>query len=150
MGDVVNNLTEFWKRRGVAPAAEKATVTEIDEWQRRYKVVLPTDLRRYLLKVNGILNGEVLEFDHEGISFLPLSAMCRQDEWAEPGESDRFVFADFLIRSHWWCVALDDRPHEETRIYIGGGLSAQNRLVAGSLSEFFHLYMNDHMSIYPR
>jgi hypothetical protein len=151
MSDALDELIGFWKRHRVDPAAEKATASEIEAWERRYKVVLPSDLRDYVLKVNGILGGENLEFDHEGVGFLPLSAMCPEAEWTESGaQPNLFVFADFLIRSHWWCASLDNRTHERTRIFLGGGPAKMNRLVADSLAEFFDLYMNDHGCIYPR
>ena len=151
MDDVLHDLTSFWKGRGVAAASKQATVAEIEAWERQYNVILPSDLRDYVLRVNGILRGETLEFDHEGISFLPLSAMCPEDTLteSEPRRHDSYIFADFLVKCHWWCAALDDLPHEKTRIFIGGGLPTQNRLVANSLAEFFELYMNDHLAIYP-
>ena len=151
MDDILDELTSFWRKHGIATAAKQATVAEVEAWERRYSVILPTDLREYVLRVNGILGGETLEFDHEGLSFLPLSAMCPEGEWTEfePQQQGMFVFADFLAKCHWWCVALDGQPHEQTRIFIGGGLPIQNRLVTSSLAEFFELYMNDHIAIYP-
>jgi hypothetical protein len=152
MADIFDVLIGFWKRHGVDPAAERATAEEIEEWERRYKVVLPVDLRDYVMRINGVLRGETLEFDHEGISFLPLSAMCPETEWAGPAGArpNMFVFADFLVRCHWWCAAIDDRPQPHTRIFIGGGSPKTNRMVANSLAEFFDLYRNDHMRIYPQ
>jgi hypothetical protein len=151
MPDFLDELTSFWKTKRVATAAHKATEAEIDAWEQRYKIILPADLRNYVMRVNGILGGENLEFDHEGISFLPLSAMCPEAEWTEhEGQAGMFVFADLLVKCSWWCAALDSSAHEHTRIFIGGGLPLQNRLVASSLAEFFDLYMNDHMAIHPR
>ena len=143
MPDVLDALLDFWKTNGTSPAAHKATGLEIDEWERRYEVILPTDLREYVTRVNGTFNGEALEFDDELISFLPLSAMCPEDKWwpnlrARPG---MFIFADYLISSSWWCAALDSSAHEHTRIFLGGG-AGENRLIASSLAEFFDLYMN--------
>jgi hypothetical protein len=150
MADFLDELTAFWKRHGDAPAAKIATSAQIEEWEQRYSVVLPADLRSYVTRVNGIFQGESLEFDHEGMSFLPLSAMCAETEWTESGaRPNMFVFADFLIRSHWWCAALDEKPHEHTRIFLGG-CGTKNHLVASSLAEFIDLYMNDHGCIYPR
>jgi len=152
VADFLDELISFWQRHKVTAAAKKATAPEIEAWEQQYNVILPADLRAYVLRVNGILHGELLEFDHEGISFLPLSAMCPEDQWteSEPRRHDRFVFADLLIKCQWWCMALDDQPHKNTPIFIGGGLPTQNTLVASSLAEFFDLYMNDHMAIYPR
>ena len=148
--DSLDNVTRFWKRHGVATAAERATAAQIEEWERRYEITLPADLRDYVSRVNGIFRGEALEFDHEGLSFLPLSAMCPEADWTEfGGRPNMFVFADFLIKSHWWCVALDNEPHQHTRVYLGG-CGTKDRIIADSLSEFFDLYMNDHKCIYPR
>ncbi|HWG16672.1 MAG TPA: SMI1/KNR4 family protein [Acidobacteriaceae bacterium] len=148
MSDFLDDLTAFWKTKRVDTATHKATEIEIEAWERRYNVVLPADLRRYVTRVNGVHGGENLDFDHEGITFLPLSAMCPEAEWTEVGgRSGMFVFADFLVRCNWWCVQLDSNPHEHTRIFFGGGLNG-NRLLATSLSEFFDLYRNHHMRLH--
>jgi len=139
MSDFLDNLTSFWKTKGVTASAHKATEGEIDAWERRYNVVLPADLREYVTRVNGVQGGEKLDFDHEGISFLPLSAICAEAEWTEAeGRPGMFVFADFLVRCNWWCVQLDSSPHEHTRIFYGGGLKG-NSFLTNSLSEFFDL-----------
>jgi peptide/nickel transport system substrate-binding protein len=151
MPNVLDELTSFWKEHGDASAAEKATPLQIEAWEQRYNVVLPADLRDYVMRVNGILGGENLEFDHEGISFLPLSAMCTEAEWTEStGKPNRFVFADFLVKCHWWCAIIDDTSRERTEIYLGGCGSQDDRPIASSLDEFFHIYMHDHGAIYPR
>jgi len=148
MSDFLGNLTSFWKTKGVATATHKATKVEIETWERRYNIVLPDDLRQYVTRVNGVQGGENLEFDHEGISFLPLSAMCLEVEWTETGgRPGMFVFADYLVRCNWWCAALDSSPHEHTRIFFGGGLKG-NSLLANSLAEFFDLYRNHHMRLH--
>jgi cell wall assembly regulator SMI1 len=149
MSDYLDELTNFWRRKNVDVATDKATVSQIAEWERRYSVVLPADLRDYVLRVNGILGGEHLEFDHEGLSFLPLSAMCTEGEWTESESTPgRFVFADFLIRSYWWCAELDDTPKQYTQIVLSAGAHGKTRLIANSLSEFFDIYMNDHSRLH--
>ena len=142
MADFLDDLTSFWKEKGVAAAPHKATKEEIEAWERRYNVILPADLREYVTRVNGVQGGESLEFDHDLLSFLPLSAMCTEAEWTKAeGQSGMFVFADYCISCYWWCVQLDNSPHEYTRIFFGGG-PKKNILLANSLSEFFDMYRN--------
>jgi hypothetical protein len=144
MSDYLDQLTSYWKEKKVETAADKATTAEIEAWELRYNVVLPTDLREYVKRVNGIRGGEHLEFDHDCISFLPLSAMCPEEQWSKYAPpSNMFVFADCLIQCYWWCAALDSLPRECTPIYLGGGLPGQYHLAAKSLAEFFNIYMND-------
>lgn len=149
MQDVLDRLARYWERHGVEPASHTADPDEIEAWQRRYSVLLPRDLYEYVSRVNGIKRAEQFEFDHEGLSFLPLSAMCPEQDWVKGNRmSGMFVFADFLISSYWWCASLDLNVRDHTPIYLCGGKPESNRLIADSIPEFLILYMTQHSEIH--
>jgi hypothetical protein len=147
MGDVFDQLVEYWRRQGVASAAATATLEDIARWEERFGARLPRDLREYVIRVNGTLDGEQLEFGDDFMSFLPLSAMMPEAQWSEHyNEPDLFVIADFLINSHWWCVRLTPHVSEHTQIFVRG---IKLTLVASSLEEFIRAYMSGSKAIHP-
>jgi SMI1 / KNR4 family (SUKH-1) len=147
MGDVLDQLVEYWRRQGVASAVARATLDDTAQWEERFGVCLPRDLREYVTRVNGMLNGEQLEFGDDFMSFLPLSAMMPEAEWSKHySEPDLFVIADFLISSYWWCVRLTPHVSEHSQIFVRGTKLA---LVASSLEEFLLAYMSGSKTIHP-
>jgi hypothetical protein len=142
MADVLDQLVEYWRKQRVAPAAVTATPEDIVQWEEKFGVRLPRDLREYVIRVNGIFKGEELEFGEDMMSFLPLSAMVPEAH-NEPG---LFVIVDFLISSHWWCVRLTPDVAEHTQVFVRG---TRLKLVASSLKEFLLSYMSDSKSINP-
>jgi hypothetical protein len=147
MADVLDQLVEYWQRRHVAPAAVIASSEDIVQWEEKFGVKLPLDLREYVTRVNGTFAGEELEFGEDMMSFLPLSAMVPEPQWSkyhhEPG---LFVIVDYLISSHWWCVRLTPDVEEHTQVFVRG---TRLKLVASSLEEFLLAYMSDSRTIHP-
>jgi SMI1 / KNR4 family (SUKH-1) len=147
MADVLDRLASHWKQHRVALAAAKATSADIAAWEAKYGVRLPDDLVAYVKRVNGNFGGETLEFDHEGMSFLPLSAMVPEKEWSEQYDgAGMFVFADMLVQCYWWCVHLTPEPSERTSIFLRGSRLC---LVAESLEEFLDAYIDGATRIHP-
>jgi hypothetical protein len=147
MGDVLNQLVEYWYQHDSKPSEQKATVADVTGWEDRYSVRLPNDLREYVMRVNGSRQGEQLEFGDDLISFLPLGAMVPEAEWTKhESKSGLFVFADYLISSYWWCIELTKQPAQLSRVYVRGSAL---KLVASSLHEFFSAYMENATRIHP-
>jgi hypothetical protein len=147
MADVLDQLVKYWRRQDVGPAAATATTEEIAQWEAKFGVRLPADLREYVSRVNGTFKGEALEFGNDMMSFLPLSAMVPEAQWREHyNEPDIFVFVDYLISSYWWCVRLTPHDSECTQVFVR---SSRLKLVASSLEEFLLAYMSDSSAIHP-
>jgi hypothetical protein len=147
MADVLDRLLKHWQNHKVAPAAFKATSEEVAVWEAKYGVRLPDDLFAYVTRVNGSYGGEHLDFDHEGMSFLPLKAMVPEKEWSEQHEGvGMFVFADMLIQCYWWCVHFTPEPTERSSIFLRGHRLS---LVAESLEEFLDAYILGSTRIHP-
>jgi hypothetical protein len=148
MADICDELLTFWRQHKVEPAVTTATLKEIREWEIANHVCLPDDLHEYVLRINGIRRGEELEFDHEGMSFLPLKAMVPESTWSSQDASkDMFVLADMLIQSYWWCAYLTATPARQTAIFVRGRELVR---VADSLEEFLRAYMAGAIRIHPR
>jgi hypothetical protein len=147
MSDVFDRVRQHWLNEDAGIATKTATQAEIDEWERRYSAVLADDLREYVTELNGTLNAEALEFGNGLTSFFPMSSMVPENKFYEQFTStNMFVFADYLISSHWWLAEVTDQRRERTRIFVrGSGL----KLVAESLEEFLEAYMADAPGIYP-
>jgi hypothetical protein len=149
MADVLDRLLEHWRHRQEKPAASTATLDEIENWERKYGVRLPDDLREYVLRVNGIHCGEELEFDNNLNTLLPLSAMKPECEWwSGQTSSNRFVIADHCISCFWWTVDLNAEPRPETAVFLSGASDGKPRLVASSLDEFLEMYITDAAALY--
>jgi SMI1 / KNR4 family (SUKH-1) len=147
MADVLDQLVEYWRRQRVIPADVTATPEDIVQWEEKFGVRLPRDLREYVIRVNGIFKGEELEFGEDMMSFLPLSAMVPEAQWSKyHNEPGLFVIVDFLISSHWWCVRLTPDIAERTQVFVR---STRLKLVASSLEEFLLAYMSDSKAIHP-
>jgi SMI1 / KNR4 family (SUKH-1) len=147
VGDVLDQLVEYWRLQGVAPAAATATLDDMTQWEERFGVSLPQDLREYVTRINGMLNGEQLEFGNDLMSFLPLSAMMPEAQWSKHyNEPDLFVIADYLITSYWWCARLTPHVSEHSQIFVRGTKLA---LVASSFEEFLLAYMSGSKTIHP-
>lgn len=148
MADVFGELVEHWHRQGSIVSTVKATPEEIGKWQAKFGVHLPSDLREYFVRANGMLDGDKLDFGHDLTSFLPMSAVVPGNQWDERyDQPDLFVIADYLISSHWWCVHLTKQPSEHSRVYVCGG--ERPKLVASSLTEFLRSYMSGSLGIHP-
>jgi hypothetical protein len=151
MRECFGRLRNHWLAHRTRPASILANQREIAEWEERYTVRLPDDLREYVLKLNGIHLGETLEMDSNGYSFLPLSAMQPESEWGGRNEPcNMFVIADVLMKCYWYCVRLDNAVHSTTQVFLGGATAQENhRAIADSLTEFFELYMMDSPTLHP-
>jgi hypothetical protein len=140
MADSLDRLLQYWRRNKVQPAALTATKSEIKAWEMQYGVAIPDDLRNYFLRVNGVRSGESLEFDHEGISFLPLSAMVPEHAWDKNYDGrGMYVFADFLAKCQWWCVELTADCRDRTPVFVRG---LELRLIASTFDQFLEQYMD--------
>src|SRR4051794_35422075 len=116
-------IVEYWRRSGIG-IRPGAAVAEIESFQLKYSVVLPTDVLEYLLIVDGSSDGFM---DDDLYRFWPLSeiipvheeldernGVVYPDRFAYP---DCFVFADHLISSWLYAVKLTADPHQPAPVY---------------------------------
>ena len=107
--DLGEQLLRFWSSLGleIRPGVTEAALAQ---FEARYGVVLPPDMRTYFMAVDG-MNGEV--DDQRMITFWPLEQVKPVTEEL-PGEPPEnacyFLFADFLIWSHGYAIRLSPDP----------------------------------------
>lgn len=148
--DPLRRAADLWRehgvdiRPGVAPA-------EIQAFEERFGVVLPADLRRYFLFVDGMNDGD---WDDLMNRFWPLAELkpvseeledVNPDRWAYPG---CFAFADHCIWCFGWAVRLDNCPREVSGpIYLVTGSDPPGTEIARSFSEFMEMYLESRANI---
>lgn len=95
--DVLGDLVARWRSSGLSggpPLADRA----VEAFERRFRLRLPPEFRRYLLSVNGMADGEM---DAALIHFWTLDEMAAHLN--EPGLAERFLFIPFADYSiHIW------------------------------------------------
>lgn len=147
MGVVARRLIYHWRRQGISLPVG-CHPDSIREFERRNRVVLSDEMRAYFLESNGMGGSE----DDNGFSFWPISRVIPVEEEVErhtpvlrhfPGDSDFFVFADYLNWS--WAYAIRLRP-SPGRVVIVGKESPE--VVAESFEQFVDLYIADAASLY--
>jgi hypothetical protein len=135
-------IRDRWARDSASPP-EGASANSIRAFEERYGVTVPEDFREYLRELNGRSAGRD-DMDSTSISFW------RLDEF-EPSEhmaagSRLFAFADFLIDSHRYAIALDDIPSVHGAVFLD--MSSAVIRIANSFTQFLELYAtNDEQAL---
>jgi hypothetical protein len=128
-------------RPGVAAAA-------LDDFERRYAVRLPLEMRSYLRLVDGQDDMDPAMY----VQFWPLHAIktVREELTSEiPAGADVaswFVFADFLLSSHSYVIRLGGDPHAAAPVGLCSGMPPPGRsfpVIASSFEEFVDLYLTN-------
>jgi len=157
MDTVIDKLRTHWHwnrltfRSGTSPES-------IEEFEAKYNVTLPADLRLYHLQLDGM---EESHTDNESFAFLPLSKIKSVPEelaafagipnYSEitaklPDARHCFVFVDFLILSHVYAIRLSADANTQTPVFwICGSFWKE---VAPSFSRFIELYLTDINSLF--
>ncbi len=110
---------------------------------------MPHSLRDYVMRVNGIFQGEHLEFDNGMNTLLPLSSIEPEHEWdSNQLRSSYFVIADHCIKCMWWVVEMTSEHSTDVAVYLGGGADGRKRLIAPSFCAFLEMYIADDYALY--
>jgi hypothetical protein len=149
--DVAQRLVNYWgqslsSRRGASSAALLA-------FEARHAVKLPSDMRDYLLQLDGTGGSWPDDQDPKGFSFWQLIQIRPvNDELASkglsalPGLERYFVFADFLTWLWAYAIQLDAKESLVNRVVLIGKDHPIH--VADSFSEFVDLYLQNSSRIY--
>jgi hypothetical protein len=148
-----HQIIAFWKSKGVKPRMPVSSL-QVEEFQRLYRVELPTSISDFYLASNGT------EYDHDLISFWPLEELGTVTEKLSnsggspdyrnivnvlPTPDKFFVFADYLIWSHVYAFKLsEDRYQPAPVLWI---YADQWYEIAASFENFIVSYLRDYDSI---
>jgi hypothetical protein len=152
--DFVDRLLSYWKNQGLILANGNADGV-LAEFESKYSILLPNDMRRYLSAANGMSNIPGRDSDSNGFRFWPLEEIKPTVAACEvagvpllPGQnSDRlFIFADYFDWSWAYAIDLSETNREsQPVIHIG---TLESKTVAQSFTEFVNLYLEDAKVLY--
>ncbi|HEY0875844.1 MAG TPA: SMI1/KNR4 family protein [Vicinamibacterales bacterium] len=149
----VEELMAYWTAQGL-PLAPGVPAADIANFESRYALTLPSDLRAYFERVNGHVQRGGADSDREGFAFWtlanvqPLPSVCAAYDVPVPqvdGPDRYFVFADYLQWS--WAYAIRLGTIDNPVILVG---TEDPQPVAASFTEFVRLYLRDDEALYPR
>jgi SMI1 / KNR4 family (SUKH-1) len=122
-----------------AEARRGASAAEVSELEKRYDVRLPEEFRAYFERANGMREGDM--DDERLIHFYGLDRLSPvAGNEAGRGEGGRyFVFADFMIGSHEYAIALSGRDYGRIAIVDD---TEPPRIVADSFVDFVDKYLH--------
>ena len=154
MRTIARKLISHWEASSISISIGVAE-GQIREFEHRYHVVMPLDIREYFLQVDGMQMTLNDCKDKEGFSFWPLRRVKTVKEelnrsagkYTEAkGAESFFVFADYLDWSWAYAIYLsDDLSTRNKVVLIGKGLPIE---IADSFTDFVNLYLSDSPKLY--
>lgn len=140
----VASLVARWRARGLRIRAG-ANELDLERFEGEHHLVLPADLRAFLVVANG-MESEEIDPDTQ-IRFWSLSEIrsVAEELSGEVDLPDRldafFVFADYSLWAHAYAIRLSAIPDETNPVVIVGG--DEPIQVATSFSHFLEKYLED-------
>lgn len=150
MENSMKALTAHWASNGIQ-MAPGCSLDRIAEFERRYQVAMPAQLRAFYLSANGMSQTFDDEYDKNGFSFwplervIPLADFLATNKWPElPAAVGFFAFADYLHLS--WAYAIRLTPGHSNCVVIIGKEPLE--LVSDSFEGFLNAYVTDSHQMY--
>ena len=139
MPAIGESLEQFWTRYGIK-LQRGATEKELREFEAKYNVRLPDDLKDYFSTVDGFADSGC---DENVITFLPLAEVEPLSKaWSRKPEADSyFIFADYSISCHVYAIRLTKDLTLGNRVIIA--YDDNPKQIAGSFAEFVRGYLAD-------
>jgi hypothetical protein len=140
-------LAQHW-RESHNSARVGVTASAIAEFEQRYRVVLPKDVRAYF----EAMDGQCEKMGTDWFGFWPLSKVKLVSEELSDIHLDRldfpncFLFADYLCWSWAYAVEMGESSDVGGTVYCIAGVG-HNRQMAPSFVEFIRAYVTDPMSV---
>lgn len=155
--DGLSSVATAWQAEPATRTAAVATPETLEAFEQATGLLLPADMSRYFLTVNGSND----EYDANFFAFYTLGHFeSIADKFADyhgaPKYSDLlhtfdqsstcYVFADFMISLMAYAIQLHPGPSPTNTVYVlcGGVYNP----IASSFSEFLDLYLMDSDRLY--
>jgi cell wall assembly regulator SMI1 len=143
-------LERFWSRQRIK-LRPGASDDRLVNFEIKYNIQLPSDLREYLAAVNGFDDSEFWMTDDEVITFLGLDEIKPLGEyWSHEveGAQSYFVFADYSISAHVYAIRLAaSLDHENTVVVV---YDSKPLRVVSSFGKFVESYLKrDYAVLFP-
>ena len=133
-------LSKFWSRQGIK-LRPGISENEIAQFEAKYDVRLPGDLREYFATVNGFVGSEQTS-DENCISFWGLDEVePLKKYWSSPveGGDSYFAFADWSLAAHVYAIHLSANVENENSVIVV--YDYRPITVANSFGEFIEAYL---------
>ncbi len=153
MNPSIQRFLAFWRERDVS--LRRGVETEsLAAFEQKYGVVVPEDFREFLLLSNGT-DETLMEY----LAFWPVQEMQRVTEvFSEAGyeildpqnpahlphAASYLVFADYLIHSFFYAIALDSAAGVGNVVFVDG---TNWYRCARSFSDFIDCYLREAASL---
>lgn len=145
----IERLIVYWKDQEITTT--KLSAFEIEAFEKWRHIRLPNDFKEYYQRANGMKSYYPNDTDTEGFLFYPLENLISfGDEFSakteNAGLSRTYIFAEYMHKSWWYGVKLDDM--NET--YEIGIIPDKERFksITTSLTVFIDLYLQDAAALY--
>ena len=129
-------LSAAWAAEDVKPAGP-VSADAIAAFEGRHGISLPPDFRSYLESLNGAQGGRDEMGNKHTISFWHLDEIEAEDV----GAVRVFSFADFLIDSHRYAIALSSQSGDSAPVFIYYSQGGTLIKIADSFSDFVRAYI---------
>lgn len=143
----INLLIKYWESKDITIVSKPARY--IESVQKAAGLQLPIDFKTLYYHVNGMEALYPNETDKEGFLFYPTEAIVSIDkEFKLPGligQPKIYIFANYLHKSWWYGVEINDNGTYEIGIIPDKGLFTP---ITNSLAEFIRLYLDDSSKLY--
>ena len=120
MQDLLAAVAQRWRDQRVEPGPP-ASIKDVAEFEARYQVSLPVDMRAYFMTLNGSADGSNGPMDDLLIAFWHLSEVRPlSDEFPAklPDSHDYFGFADHSIFVHVYAVRITRDEHNPGPVFV--------------------------------
>ncbi|MGI8467519.1 MAG: SMI1/KNR4 family protein [Pyrinomonadaceae bacterium] len=138
MPAIGESLKQFWLRCKIELRCG-ASDSDLRDFENKYNIHLPDDLKDYFSTADGFYNSDV---DGNFITFLPLAEVVPLNEqWSrKPEAKSYFIFADYSISAHVYAIYLTDDASSNPIVIAYDNDPKQ---IASSFSEFVQGYIED-------
>ena len=146
MNSVGELVTTHWLGQGIK-LRPGATESEITDFEAKYDVCLPEDMREFLAVVNGFDNRSGEEVDSDMITFFSLEEIkpLNASDWGVASRAESyFVFADWSISAHVYAVRLLNDCAASSPVVVVYDALVQ---VADSFAEFMQAYLEGNKAV---
>jgi len=132
---IYERLKAKWLEAGIAGKDAVAPAT-LDRFEKKRRVLLPSEFKDYLLRVNGMQEGQV---DEDLISFLSLERIDQDANCKEISTNEvELVIAEYSIYSHTYVMRIS-RSDDRSPIFVTDG--EHERPIAASFKDFLSQYL---------
>ena len=142
----IDDLLGIWTRLGIKNPTV-AVESEIDSFEGKFDVILPSVVREYFTRVKGTKGGKLGMDDENLFGFWhldqvqPLSEEC-PDQYSTSDSSTLFVFADYSIWAFAYAMRLSKKQEGEAAVFIISGERPEQ--VAPGFTTFLSKYLENH------